>query len=133
MDIGQWGRQSIILRDARPIDPDEALEKRLTAGRGAGGLQLGEGVGKDRRKDKEKGKGKGKAKRKEGDSEGERNGGQEVVRGAEAAQNDVSPSPMDGAGLSTYNDIPSGNGERVRVREEDHYGFLYSISEADRH
>ena len=129
MDVGDWGRQSIILRDARPIDPDLALEQRLSAKRGAVGLQLGAGVGKDRRKDKGKGKGKGK---EEGRA-GERNGGQEVVRGAEAAQNDVSASPMDGAGLSTYRDIPSENGERGRVREEDHYGFLYSISEADRH
>ena len=125
MDVGHWGRQSVILRDARPIDPEAALEKRMTAERG---LQLGEGVGKDRRKDKGKGK---KGKWKEGVGEGKRNGGEEVVRGAEAAQNDA--SPMEGAGLSMHKDIPRGNGERVRVREEDHYGFLYSISEADRH
>ncbi len=120
IEFGQWGRQSIILRDARPIDPDEAIEKRLSAERG---LQLGAGVGKDRRKDK--GKGKKKKREEEGEREGE-----EMARGAEAAQNDMS---LEEAGLSTYGDVPSGNGEGVRVREEDHYGFLYSISEADRH
>ena len=128
MDVGAWGRQSIILRDARPIDPDAALEKRLTAERGIGGLQLGEGVGKDRRRDK--GKSKGKRKEKEAASL-ERNGG-DISRGAEAAHNDISPSSEEG-GLSTYNDISSGNGKGARVREEDRYGFLYSISEADRH
>ena len=123
IEFGQWGRQSIILRDARPIDPDEAIEKRLSAERG---LQLGAGVGKDRRKDKGKGK---KKKREKEEEEGEREG-EEMARGAEAAQNDMS---LEEAGLSTYGDVPSGNGEGVRVREEDHYGFLYSISEADRH
>lgn len=34
---------------------------------------------------------------------------------------------------STYSDIPtSANGEK-RSKEEDHYGFLYSMSEKDQH
>ena len=127
MELGHF-RESIILRGAKRIDPDEELEKRMSDVSRGGGATGGGGRGgaKEKDKKKEKGKGKGKGK-KEGKGES---------RGAEAASglgphNDVSSS--EGAGLSTYNDIPSGNGERARPKEEDHYGFLYSISEADRH
>ena len=124
MDIGHWGRESIILRDAKPIDPDAELEKRISDR--AREVRMSHGgesgvAGKDKRRDK----GKGKKGRRDEERE------EEATRGAEAAQNDLLPSER--AGLSTYNDIPSGNGERARSKEEDHYGFLYSISEADRH
>lgn len=41
----------------------------------------------------------------------------------------------DGEPISSYTDIPSptANGEQPRPKEEDHYGFLYSMSEREQH
>ena len=55
---------------------------------------------------------------------------------------DTPPTPtpppailQDGEPLSTYSDVPSGsaNGDQPRPKQEDHYGFLYSMSEQDKH
>ena len=119
MDVGRWARESIILRGSRPIDPDEALEQRLSEQKDRD-AQMSQG--KDQRRDRGKEKQAVKKEEREG----------EVPRGSEAAQSDVFPE-SEGAGLSTYNDVPSGNGEQARSKEEDRYGFLYPISEAERH
>lgn len=114
MDVGHWSRDSIIIRSAKSLDPDEEIEKKLLDRERLAQQSRG-GVGKDKRREK------GKGKRKES----------EASRGAEATQHDTSLS--EGADMSTYGDVPSRNGEQVKTKEEDHYGFLYSISEADRH
>lgn len=127
MEFGHF-RQSIILKDAKRLDPDEQLEKRLSDR--ARGSDMAQSDGKDKRKGKDERRGKWE----EEEAEVSR-GAEAEVWGAEVevtgAHNDVSSS--EGAGLSMSNDVPSGNGERARSKEEDHYGFLYSISEADRH
>ena len=115
MDVGHWSRDSIIIRSTKALDPDEEIEKKISDRERVAQLSRG-GAGKDKRREK----GKGKRKEKAG----------ETSKGAEATQDDVSLSEE---GESTYNDIPSRNGEQARTKEEDHYGFLYSISEADRH
>lgn len=46
-----------------------------------------------------------------------------------------SPPTAEEGAISTYSDIPSAsvNGDQPRPRQEDHYGFLYSMSESDQH
>lgn len=120
MEIGHWSRDSIIIRSAKSLDPDEEIERKISDRERVAQLNRG-GAGKDKRREK----GKGKRKEKEKETE-------VSSRGAEAVlQDDVSLGEE--AALSTYNDIPGRNGEQARLKEEDHYGFLYSISEADRH
>ena len=42
---------------------------------------------------------------------------------------------IEGKPVSTYSDVssPSANGDQPRPKQEDHYGFLYSMSESDQH
>ena len=131
-ELGHF-RESIILRGAKKIDPDEELEKKMSLKRYEGiaqgsekPLSKGKEKGKDKSKDKDKGKGKGKGKA--GSSEEQREPG---AVGGGATHNDVSANGEEG--WSTYNDVGSGNGRSARPREVDHYGFLYSMSEADMH
>lgn len=123
MEFGHF-RESIILKDARRVDPDEELEKRLREGRSR---NMADGGARGRRKrevkDKEKWKGIGSEDQK----------GVRGPRGAEAAAGGAHKKSSGGAGMSSYNDIPSENGDTARSKEEDHFGFMYSMSEADRH
>lgn len=118
-------RESIILKAAKAIDPEEELEKRLAnVGRGA---DRSDGAGTSKMKAKDRAKDKGNWKGIGSQDQKWARG----PRGTEAAgggtHNDVI-----GVGVPTH-DIPSVNGEGNRSKEEDHYGFMYSISEADRH
>lgn len=126
MEFGHF-RESIILKDARRVDPDEELEKRLSLREGRG-TEMADGGARGKRKrevkkDKEQWKGIGSEDQK----------GVRGPRGAEAAAGGAHKKSSEGAGLSAYNDIPSENGDTARSKEEDHFGFMYSVSEADRH
>lgn len=115
LEFGHF-RESIILKVAKPIDPEEELEKRLAHKERVMNTTDGSGTSKKKVKDKGQWKGIGSQDQK-------------WARGTEAAaHNDVISS-----GVSNYHDIPSENGEGTRSKEEDHYGFMYSMSEADRH
>ena len=51
---------------------------------------------------------------------------------------DVTPTPtitIEGEPLSNSSDIAAANanGDQPRPKQEDHYGFLYSMSESDQH
>ena len=124
MEFRRWERESIILKGTKRIDPDEQLERRLSDRRGVG-VEASDGLWKDKRKEREKGKGKGKVGEKEGEAAAPR------VSAAVGGDTHNDEAASGGGGLSTYNDIPSGNGETARPKVEDHYGFLHSISERD--
>lgn len=117
LEFGHF-RESIILKVAKPIDPEEELEKRLASeGRGRNRT---DGSGTSKMKVKDKGDWKGIGSQDQKSARGPR--GTEAAGGG--ARNDV---------MTKYRDIPSENGEGTRSKEEDHYGFMYSMSEADRH
>lgn len=118
LEFGHF-RESIILKVAKPIDPEEELEKRL-AHKGRS-MNTTDGSGTSKMKVKDKGQWKGIGSQDQKWTRGARETGA-------ATHNDVISS-----GVSNYHDIPSENGEGTRSKEEDHYGFMYSMSEADRH
>ena len=128
MEISRWGsgRESVILKGTRQIDPELQLEKALSDRRGAD-VETSDGVGEGKRRG-EREKGKGRVVEKGSETE---------PRGTEVAAvgggHGDTPAASEGAGFSTYNDVHSENGESARPKLEDHYGFLHSISEADRH
>lgn len=123
MEFGHF-RESIILRGAKRIDPDEEIEKRMSQRRKDrnSGPENELKHGRDRKSDKG-------AEVKEDGPEAE-----ERPRGAEAAGvGRVSHTHEDLEPSSPLSGMPGSNGQRARPREEDHYGFLYSMSEADSH
>ena len=92
-ELGHF-RESIILRGAKRIDPDEELEKKMSLKRYEGIGHESEkppsktkDKGKEKGKDKGKDKGKGKGKGKAGSSEEQREPG---AVGGGATHNDVS-------------------------------------------
>ena len=124
MEIRRWdgGRESVILKGTKRIDPDKQLEERLADRRGAG-VETSDGEGKSKRRGVEKEKGR---------LVGEK-GSETAPRGTGSGHSDTAAAASGGADFSTYNDVHSENGESARPKVEDHYGFLHSISEADRH
>ena len=110
------------MKGTKRIDPDKQLEERLSDRRGAG-METSDGVGKGKRRGVEKEKGR---------LVGEK-GSETAPRGTGGGHSDTAAAASGGADFSTYNDVHSENGESARPKVEDHYGFLHSMSEADRH
>ena len=129
MEIGkEMGhfRESIILRGARRIDPDAELEQKISVKEeGTQSTTSASHGSKGKEKSREKGKGDGKEKGK----------GKAAVKQVTIAGKPSSVEEGEGgeaAGVTMSAD-GSENGQAERSREEDRYGFLYSVSEADQH
>ena len=115
------------MKGTKRIDPDKQLEKRLSDRRRED-VETSDGVGKGKRR--EAGKEKGRLMEEKRSETAPR--GTEVSAGG-GGHSDTAATASGGADYSTYNDVHSENGENPRPKVEDHYGFLHSISEADRH
>ena len=62
------------------------------------------------------------------------------LRGRKGAESKALPPPVSSeqyrkveVDISSYTDIPSGANGAHSTKEEDHFGFLYSVSEKDFH